>query len=396
MKDLIPYGKHYIDEEDINSVSEILRHHKLTQGNQVNLFEKEIADYVGAKYAVAVSNWTVGLHMACKSIDLKKGDKFITSPITFLASSNSVLYCGAQPIFADINKETINIDTNTIKRTLDKHEGVKGIMPIHFAGLSCDMEEIHNVATKHNLSIIEDAAHALGARYEDGSMVGSCKYSDITGFSFHPVKSIAAGEGGMITTNNKYIYERLLKLRNHGMTHNADDFLNLDNAYTDEKLNPWYYEMQELGFNYRITDIQCALGRSQLKKLNKFLKKRKSLALSYDLAFKHIPMVDPIHVDYRNLSSHHLYVLRIDFRKLNLSRAEFMIRLRKKGVNSQVHYIPVTSQPYYEKLGYDTNDYPNAQSYYNEALSIPLFYSLKKDDQKKVIESIKEIITSCL
>ena len=240
--------------------------------------------------------------------------------------------------------------------------------------------------------IIEDAAHALGAKYTDGSMVGSCKYSDMTGFSFHPVKSIAAGEGGMITTNNEDIYKKLLRLRSHGINKLDDNFINQDRANTEGKQNPWYYEMQELGYNYRITDFQCALGESQLKKLPDFIKRRKELVKKYDQAFQEIPEISSIQQDYRNDSSHHLYVVRIKFDQLNITRADFMYELKENGILSQVHYMPVTSHPYYEKLGYRTASFPEASSYYEEALSIPLYYSLTNLEQEKVIDTIKKII----
>jgi dTDP-4-amino-4,6-dideoxygalactose transaminase len=254
------------------------------------------------------------------------------------------------------------------------------------------MESISSLAKKYNLSIIEDAAHALGSKYKDGSMVGSCKYSDMTGFSFHPVKSIAAGEGGMITTNNYTIYKTLLRIRSHGINKLDDKFINKNLSSTNGEINPWYYEMQELGFNYRITDFQCALGRSQLKKLSKFISKRKDLVTNYDNAFSCFKNIKPIQIEDRENSSHHLYVIRVDFKKLNLSRASIMIKLREKGIITQVHYIPVTSHPYYKKRGYKTKNYSESLTFYNEALSIPLYYSLTNQDQEYVIKTLNDLI----
>ena len=294
MKKIIPYGKHYIDQDDINSVVDILKNKNLTQGPTVLAFEKAVANFVGSKYAVAMSSWTAGLHMAYLAAGLKENDKIITSPVTFVATSNAALYCNAKPIFSDIDPETINLCSKKLEEKIKNIDNIKIISPVHFSGLPCDMKEIKRIADKHKITIIEDAAHALGAKYEDGTMVGNCKYSDMTGFSFHPVKSIAAGEGGMITTNNKRLYKKLLKLRSHGINKLDDKLINKELAFTDDIKNPWYYEMQELGYNYRITDIQCALGQSQLKKLNKFIDRRLELVLRYDEAFATFNNVKPI------------------------------------------------------------------------------------------------------
>ncbi len=392
MSKIIPYGKHYIDEKDIKAVEEVLRYKNLTQGDEVDSFEKEVAKFVGAKYAVAMSSWTAGLHMANLALGIRKGDKVVTSPITFVATSNSVIYCGAEPIFSDIDCDTITICPKKLEQTIKKNPKIKAIIPVHYGGVSCDMESISLLADKYNLSIIEDAAHALGAKHSDGSMVGSCKYSDMTGFSFHPVKSIAAGEGGMITTNSYSLYKSLLRLISHGINKLDDSFINKEASNTNGKINPWYYEMQELGFNYRITDIQCALGKSQLKKLTKFIKRRKELVNQYDIAFKTFKNIEPIQTKNRNQSSHHLYVIRINFEKLNISRALLMSELRKKGIITQVHYIPVTSQPYYQKNGYNSLTYSESLNFYNEALSIPLYYSLTNKDQELVIEILKNLV----
>lgn len=388
----IPYGKHYIDEDDIKSVVNVLKYKNLTQGDEVDQFEKAVAKYVGAKYAVAVSSWTSGLHIAHLALNIGKKDKVITSPITFVASSNSSLYVGAEPIFSDIDENTINLCPKRLEETIKSHSGVKCIIPVHYAGLPCDMEQIYKLAKQNNLKIIEDAAHALGAKYADGTMVGSCKYSEITGFSFHPVKSIAAGEGGMLTTNSFQTYKKLLRLRSHGINKLDDEFLNKKSASTENISNPWYYEMQELGFNYRITDIQCALGNSQLKKLNKFIEKRKKIVAKYDNAFRSFNNIRPIQLDDRAQSSFHIYVIRINYLNAKITRAELMTKLKSKGIITQVHYIPVVSQPYYQTLGYSIENLPNANKFYDEALSIPLYFSLSDKDQDFVISLLKKLI----
>jgi UDP-4-amino-4,6-dideoxy-N-acetyl-beta-L-altrosamine transaminase len=392
MSKIIPYGKHYIDEDDINSVIEVLKYKNLTQGDEVESFEKEVAKYVGAKYAVAISSWTSGLHLANLAIGVKEGDKVITSPITFVASSNAVIYCGGEPIFSDIEVNTINICPKKLEQTIKENSNIKAIIPVHYGGLPCDMQSISLIAKKYNLSIIEDAAHALGAKYSDGSMVGSCKFSCMTGFSFHPVKSIAAGEGGMITTNDEKIYKKLIRLRSHGINKLDDDFIDSKQSKSNGLTNPWYYEMQDLGYNYRITDFQCALGKSQLKKLDLFIERRKALVKRYDMAFTNHKYLTTIQNDYRALSSHHLYVIRINFEKINITRAQLMHRLREHGILTQVHYIPITHHPFYKKMGYNSDDYLNSLTFYNECLTLPLYYSLKDDDQDFIIERINQII----
>lgn len=392
LKYRIPYGKHYIDEEDIAAVVNVLKYKNLTQGGEVLSFEKKIADYVGAKYAVAMSSWTAGLHMANLALGIKKGDSVITSPITFVASANSVIYCGAKPIFCDIDQNTINISPEKLEKSILDNPNVKAIIPVHFAGVSCDMKSIYKIAKKYNLNVIEDAAHALGAKHHDGSMIGSCKHSDMAGFSFHPVKSIATGEGGMITTNNEVLYRKLLRLRSHGINKLNDDFIFHENSKTNDIANPWYYEMQDLGYNYRITDIQCALGKSQLNKLDSFISKRKYLANRYDKAFLNNTLINPIQKDYRSISSHHLYVVRIKFKELKITKAELMNRLEDLEIGTQVHYIPVMNHPFYKNLKYTNNEYKNSLTFYDECLSLPLYYSLSDEDQDFVIHSLNNII----
>jgi len=386
---MIPYGKHHIDQEDIKSVIKVLKSNSITQGPLVELFEKAVAKYVGAKYAVAVSSCTAGLHLAAIVSNLKKGKTLLTSPITFVSTANSASFCGAKTIFADINPQA-NISTDEINR-ICSNKKVNAISPVHFGGLPCDMIKIKKIANKHNAIIYEDAAHAFGANFPDGSKVGSCKYSDMTVFSFHPVKSIAMGEGGVITTNNNFFFDRLLLLRNHGIQKKSNKFI-YKNSFNKKNHEPWYYEMQELGYHYRVTDIQCALGLSQLKKVKKFLLKRKKIAKIYDNELADLKNCTIIQKNLRDNSSNHLYILRLNLKKIGISKAKIMEELKQKEIGTQVHYIPVPSQPYFRDQGYNEKKLPNAYKYYEGALSIPLYYDLTKKEQKHVINQVKKII----
>ena len=383
--DMISYGRQHIDEADIQAVVECLRSGALTQGPKVAEFEQAIAAYVGARYAVAVSNGTAALHLAAMAAELGPSSIVVTSPITFVASANAALYVRARPIFSDVDPQTINLSPSALAQTLAQNPDVKAIIPVHFSGLPCDMAAIKSAADRVGALIIEDAAHALGARYSDGRRVGACSHSLMTIFSFHPVKSITTGEGGMVTTNDEQVYRRLLRLRSHGINKGSDEFLDQDAAFTDGRPNPWYYEMQELSFNYRITDIQCALGITQLAKLDRFVARRRQLVARYDKAFVGSKLIRPIQLGQRDRSAHHLYAVRIDFSAAGISRAEFMTRLRESGVISQVHYMPVPAHPYYRRLGFCSGHYPNAQAYYLQALSLPLFYDLTEKQQDTVI-----------
>jgi UDP-4-amino-4,6-dideoxy-N-acetyl-beta-L-altrosamine transaminase len=396
---MIPYGRQWIDEDDIKAVAEVLRSDWLTQGPKIKEFEEALAKYCGAKYAVAVNSGTSALHIACIAAGIGEGDEVITSPITFVASANCILYCGGRPVFADIERETYNIDPAEIKKKITAK--TKALIPVHFAGLPCEMEAIKEIADEYNLMIIEDACHALGAEWQDSDgkwhKVGSCSHSDMAVFSFHPVKHITTGEGGAVLTNNRDYYERMLLLRNHGITKNPEKFTNKDLAFSlnTESLisnpNPWYYEMQELGFNYRITDIQCALGLSQLKKIDSFISRRHEIVNIYNEAFKGISGIKTLVGNRKLKSSWHLYALQIDFEKLGKSRFLVMSELKDKGVGTQVHYIPVHLQPYYRNsFGYKRGDYPVAEEYYNKALSLPLYPATKDKDIAKVINSVKE------
>jgi len=390
---MIPYGKHHIDEDDIQAVIDILRSGFLTQGPAVEAFEKALAEYVGVKYAVAVSSGTASLHLAALAAGVGPGTSVVTSPITFVASANASRYCGGDVLFADIDPETVNMSPDALREVLLKNSNVKAIIPVHFAGLPCNMIAIKNLADEAGAVVIEDAAHALGATYPNGKRVGCCENSLMTIFSFHPVKAIAAGEGGMITTNDEATYQKLIRLRSHGINKLDDKFQLPSQAFTNDELNPWYYEMQELGFHFRITDIQCALALSQFKKLNSFIKRRRELVNNYDLAFSAIKKFYPAQTIGRDQSGHHLYVLRIKFETTGHSRVKIMQKLKEDGIGTQVHYIPVPMHPYYQKLGHNMNNYPNAQDYYSQALSIPLFYDLTSDEQKKVIFTIDKIIS---
>jgi perosamine synthetase len=389
---VIPYGKHNVTWGDALKVLWQIRFRSLTQGAQIERFEGAVAKAVGAKYAVAVSSATAGLHLAALAINIPQGSKVITSPISFVASSNSLLYAGFKPEFIDIDPNTLNLNTELIEPTLQAIKGVKAILPVHFAGLPCDMELISKIANKHGLRVIEDAAHALGAKYANGDKVGSCTYSDMTVLSFHPVKSITTGEGGMITTNDYDLYKTLLRLRSHGINKLDDQFQNPILSQTANVTNPWYYEMIELGFNYRMTEIQAVLGISQLKRLDKFMSKRAKKAKKYSEMFADIEGVRVAQAaDVKN-SSNHIFVVRIDFANLVISRTTLMNSLRSKGVGSQVHYIPIPLHPYYESIGYGFSNIPDAIAYYEECLTLPLYPDLRNSKQKKVVREFSKLI----
>jgi perosamine synthetase len=389
---MIPYGKHHIDEEDIQAVVNVLRSGILTQGPIIEQFEREIAEYVGARYAVAVSSATAGLHLAALAAGVGPGSTLITSPITFVASANAGKYAGGNVAFADIDPQTINMSLPSLKISLANNPNTKVVIPVHFAGLPCDMPAIKLLAENAGAVVIEDAAHALGASYPEGGRVGSCRHSLMTVFSFHPVKAISAGEGGVITTNDEPTYRKLLRLRSHGIN-KLDDVLEIPSqAQTNGEVNPWYYEMQVLGFHYRITEMQSALALSQLKKLEQFISRRRTLVKKYDVAFATFRNCRPAQLTGRDFSGHHLYVLRINFNSLGTNRVELMKNLKDKGIGSQVHYIPVPMQPYYQKLGTNPGDFSNAINYYEEALSIPLFYDLTDTQQEKIISVFKDLV----
>jgi perosamine synthetase len=389
---MISYGRQHVDEDDIRAVVACLRSNALTQGPMIAEFEQAVASYVGVRYAVAVSSGTAGLHLAALAAGAGPGNALLTSPITFVATSNAAVYAGATPLFVDVDADTVNISPAGIEKKLAEHPDIRVISPVHFSGLPCDMVAIKKMADGASAVIVEDAAHALGSRYADGSAVGNCRYSLMTVFSFHPVKSITTGEGGLITTNDVDVYQKLLRLRSHGINKDTDAYLLTDNAKTDGVINPWYYEMQELGFHYRITDIQCALGVSQMKKLDGFVSRRRDLVKRYDVAFADSNLIRPAQTEGRDRSAHHLYPVRINFSAAGTNRAIFMNHLRRRGVIAQVHYIPVTAQPFYQKHGCDNADYPHANAYYREALSLPLYVDLTDSQQDSVIALLLELL----
>ncbi|MEQ9397806.1 MAG: UDP-4-amino-4,6-dideoxy-N-acetyl-beta-L-altrosamine transaminase [Longimicrobiales bacterium] len=389
---MIPYGRHFLDEDDVQAVVDLLRRGPLTQGPMVEVFEAAVAEYVGADYAVAVASCTAGLHIAAAAAGMGRGDRLVTSPITFVASSNAGLYNNGKVSFADIDPETVNMSPAALGAVLDATDDTRVVMPVHFSGLPCDMPAIRARANEAGAAVIEDAAHALGGSYEDGSMVGSCTHSDMAVFSFHPVKLIAAGEGGVVTTNDPEMYRRLLRLRSHGINKADDPYEMPELSVTDGMDNPWYYEMQELGYHYRITDIQCALALSQFRKIDRFIARRRELARAYDAALEGHPVFRPAQPMGRDRSGHHIYVVRGDWEAAGISRAEVMTRLRAREIVTQVHYIPVPAHPYYRSLGFDPSDYPESMAYYEQALTLPLFYALTDDEQAHVIRSLDDVL----
>ncbi|MFA6963162.1 MAG: UDP-4-amino-4,6-dideoxy-N-acetyl-beta-L-altrosamine transaminase [Patescibacteria group bacterium] len=383
MNSFIAYGKQWLDDDDIAEVVQTLKSDFLTQGPKIEEFEQAICKYTGAKHCVAVSNGTAALHLAVLALNLGNGEG-ITTPNTFVASANCLAYCGLTPAFADIREDTCNIDLVEIKkRVTDK---TKVIVAVDFAGQVADLEEIYDFAKSKGIYVIEDAAHSIGSSFADGSKVGSNKYSDLTTFSFHPVKTITTGEGGAITTNDEKIYKQLLLLRSHGITK--------DPAILSQNPGPWYYEMQDLGFNYRITDIQAALGLSQLRKLDKFAARRREIVDKYNKAFAKLPNVVTPYEKPGVGSAFHLYVLKIDFAKIGKTRKEVMEELRKNNVGSQVHYIPAHLQPYYQDTyGYKVGDYPVAEAYYEQCLSLPLYPKMTDVEVNFVIQKIKILVS---
>ena len=390
---MIPYGRQSINVRDVYEVAKQLSFRSLTQGNKTLEFEKFAAKYCGSKYAVAVANATAGLQIAIKSLGLEENSKVATSPISFVASSNSIIYNNLQPYFVDIEIKNANISIQNLENELQKGLRISAVIPVHFAGQSCDMPSLRKLADKYKFKIVEDAAHALGGNHEDGIKVGSCKYSDLTVFSMHPVKSITSGEGGLITTNDRDLYQKLLRLRSHGINKLDDEFLNPINSHTGGKTNLWYYEMIELGYNFRLTDIQGALALSQIERLDKFISKRRKIAHLYLKLLSQIQHLDPlVKIDDIKNSALHIFVLKIDFTKLTISKNSLMQKLRDQGVGSQVHYIPIPMQPFYRELGFETARYPKAMEYYNSALSIPIFPKLKTRDIKRICKVLSETI----
>ena len=378
---MIPYGKQCIDQTDIDAVVEILKGDWLTQGPTIAKFEEALAMCCGAKYAVAVSSGTAALHLANLALGVNRGDKVVTTPISFVATSNSVLYAGGEPVFCDIQRNTINIDPDAVREELQETDSVRGIIPVHMGGLTADMENLAEIANEHDLWIIEDACHAFGGRWTDSNgkehRVGDCAFSDMTVFSFHPVKHITTGEGGIITTNNVDLYKKLMELRTHGITRDLE--------LLEEEHGGWYHEMHSLGFNYRMTDIQAAIGIQQLKRSDEWAMQRRKLVARYDEAFSSLPDVQAqVHPEDQE-PAYHLYIAMVENRK------ELYNHLRDQRIYTQVHYIPIHLQPYYRrKLGTRPGDLPVAEDYYSKALSLPLFPALMNPEQDDVIKAVKD------
>jgi len=388
----ISYGKHYIDNDDIAAVIKVLKSDFLTQGPVIETFEKRIANYVGAKYAVAVSSATAGLHLSYLALGLKRFKKILTSPITFVSTANAAYFCNAKVKFIDVDSSNLIMDPKKVEKELKLDSSIEIVVPILFGGASEGIDKIAKIAKNYKKYIVEDAAHGLGGSYMNGEKIGSCVYSDCTVFSLHPVKSIAAGEGGVITTNNEDIYKKLLRLRSHGINKLDDKFQYKDLAYTNKKKNLWYYEMTSLGYHYRITDIQASLANSQLNKLQNFIDKRRHIAHNYIKRLSRIPFIKPAQKINIDFSANHIFPVLIDFTKLTLSRSDFMEQLSKKNIFLQVHYMPIYKHPFYHKQNYLVDLCSASENYYNKALSLPLYYSLTDDEFEFVIEAIQSLI----
>jgi len=384
---LIPYSKQALNSEDITAVCDVLQSDWITQGPLIARFERAIAKYCGSKYAVAVSSGSAALHLGAMVLGWDKGDEVITTPISFLATANAILHVGAQPIFSDIDSHTVNLDPSALKKRITKK--TKAIITVDFAGLPGALEEIKSIADHHGLAVFEDASHALGAMYKRHK-IGSCRYSDMTVFSFHPVKHITTGEGGCITTNNRKIYDKLLALRSHGV------YREPENSKTH---GGWYYEMKDLGFNYRITDFQCALGLSQFKRLDALIGERTQIAERYNQAFSKYDNVLKVPARGNDDLKHswHLYVLRLRNSNYASDRRSLYDYLVSKNIKPQVHYIPIYQQPYYKRLNIEgALDCPRAEEYYSGALSLPIYPGLEVREQNRVIDSVKQFLTSRL
>jgi UDP-4-amino-4,6-dideoxy-N-acetyl-beta-L-altrosamine transaminase len=381
---MIPYGRQSINDDDINAIINVLKSDFLTQGDQVPKFEKEVSSYCNASYAVAVNSATSALHLACLSLNLGKGDYLWTSPISFVASANCGLFCGANVDFVDINPETYNLDSNKLKDKLieakAKNKLPKIVIPVHFAGKSCDMKSIYELSKEYGFKIIEDASHSIGGKYLN-EPIGNCKYSDITVFSFHPVKIITTGEGGMALTNNSKLAKHMSLLRSHGITRDPSQM-------TKQSDGDWYYQQKELGFNYRMTDIQAALGVSQLERLDDYVSRRHELAARYNELLQSLPIVIPYQHNDR-YSAFHLYVIRLEDRNKHKQVFEY---LRKNGIGVNLHYIPIYNQPYYEAMGFNRGYCLEAENYYNEAISLPMYVSLSEEEQDKVVAEIHKAL----
>ncbi len=371
----LPYGQQWLDDQDIQAVVNVLKSSHLTTGPTISKFEDAVAEYVGAKYAVAFSNGTAALHGACFAAGIVEGNEVITSPITFAASANCVRYVGGTVVFADIKEDTYNIDPLEIEKNITPN--TKAIIPVHFTGQPVQLDKIHAIAKKYKLIVIEDAAHALGAKYK-GQKIGAL--SDMTMFSFHPVKHVTTGEGGVITTNNYFYYKKLLQFRSHGITRDTEKIIKND--------GPWYYDMQFLGYNYRMTDIQAALGISQMEKLDRFVARRCEIAQMYDKAFKDSELLITPQPLKGCFSSWHLYVIQLNLEKLNATRREIFDSLVAQNIGVNVHYIPVHTLSYYKELGYKEGSMPKAEALYKAMITLPLFPKMTDSDVYDVVVAV--------
>lgn len=384
---MIYYGKQSISKEDIQAVEEVLHSDFLTQGPAIERFEHSVADYCGAKYAVAVCNATAALHIACLSAGLGEGDTLWTSPITFVASANCGRYCGAEVDFVDIDEKTYNVSVTALEEKLqcarEENNLPKVVIPVHLAGQSCDMARIKELSREYGFTVIEDASHAVGADYID-TKVGSCAFSDMAVFSFHPVKIITTGEGGMVLTNHRELYEKLMLYRSHGITRDPAKMSHISDG-------SWYYQQVALGCNYRMTDIQAALGASQMMRLDAFVARRRELAARYDALLQDLPLVTPYVMGGAD-PSWHIYVVRMAFDQISKTKQQIFEEMKEQGVVLNLHYIPVHRQPYYEKLGFRQGDFPQSEKYYDEAFTLPLYYDLTNDEQDHIVESLRKLL----
>lgn len=384
----IPYGRQHVTDQDIKAVHAVLRSDWLTQGPAVPRFESAVAERAGARHGVAVNSATSALHVACMALGLGPGDLLWTSPNTFVASANCARYCGADVDFVDIDPRTYNMSAERLaeKLAVAKKSGrlPKIVVPVHFAGQSCDMRTIGGLAATYGFKVVEDASHAVGGAYM-GRPVGDCRYSDIAVFSFHPVKIITTAEGGMAMTNDEELAERMRRLRSHGITRDPDRMINAPEG-------PWSYEQIELGFNYRMTDLQAALGLSQLERLDAYVAKRHEIAAAYDQALADLPLITP-HQSPDARSAYHLYPIRIDPKASGRSRRDVFDFLREQGIGVNVHYIPVHTQPYYTRLGFKIGDFPEAERYYRDAISLPMFSTLSPEDRDRVVQALRKALT---
>jgi len=384
---MIPYGKQDIKQADIDAVVEVLESDFLTQGPKVPLFEKKIAEYCNSNHAIAVNSATSALHIACLSLGLQEGDWFWTSPNSFVASANCGQYCNANVDFVDIDPKTYNLSVEELEKKLiqakQKNNLPKIVMPVHFSGQSCDMKSIHSLSKKYGFRIIEDASHAIGGQYLN-KPIGGCQYSDITVFSFHPVKIITTAEGGLATTNDRNLAQKMHLLRSHGITRDI-------NLMIKPSKGSWEYQQIDLGFNYRMTELQGALGITQMSRLDEFVSKRHVLKERYNNLLVNLPIIKP-YQDPNCYSSLHLYPIQFDLESIDKTRQQIFEELRNNDIGANVHYIPIHLQPYYQQLGFKEGDFPNSELYYKRATSIPLFFSMTTEQQDKIISNLKNIL----